>query len=191
MGLTFADLQNLSREATALYPPRELPIFTEPTHEEKRIAELQLAYAARMRKSEYYVTEKPKTTELERYSDKYRPSVAARPELQRDRLHQPFFPAEVFDGYFYPKRRKKKISRRSTGKPKLNLDALGDEVDEGEKSDGERSEAGSQEAPDYDVDEEYDNDYAENYFDNGEGDDMDDLGDGRGGDDGGGGGDYD
>jgi len=34
------------------------------------------------------------------------------------------------------------------------------------------------------VDEEYDNDYAENYFDNGEGDDMDELG--GGGDDGGG-----
>lgn len=41
---------------------------------------------------------------------------------------------------------------------------------------------------DYDVDEEYDNDYAENYFDNGEGDDLDDLGGGGGGDDGGGGG---
>jgi DNA-directed RNA polymerase III subunit RPC7 len=36
------------------------------------------------------------------------------------------------------------------------------------------------------VDEEYDNDYAENYFDNGEGDDMDDLG-GGGGEDAGGG----
>lgn len=41
---------------------------------------------------------------------------------------------------------------------------------------------------DYDVDEEYDNDYAENYFDNGEGDDLDGLGDGGGGEDGGGGG---
>lgn len=34
------------------------------------------------------------------------------------------------------------------------------------------------------MDEEYDNDYAENYFDNGEGEDMDELG-GGGGDDGG------
>lgn len=34
------------------------------------------------------------------------------------------------------------------------------------------------------MDEEYDNDYAENYFDNGENDDMDDLGGGGGGDDG-------
>lgn len=55
-----------------------------------------------------------------------------------------------------------------------------------EKSEEERSDAGSQAAnSDYDVDEEYDNDYAEDYFDNGEGDDLDDLG--GGGDDGGGG----
>ena len=38
------------------------------------------------------------------------------------------------------------------------------------------------------MDEEYDNDYAENYFDNGEGDDFDGLGDGGGGDEGFGGG---
>jgi hypothetical protein len=52
----------------------------------------------------------------------------------------------------------------------------------------EASEAGSQAMEeDYDVDEEYDNDYAENYFDNGEGDDLDDLGGGGGGDQSGGG----
>ena len=56
-----------------------------------------------------------------------------------------------------------------------------------EKSSEEHSEEGSQAAEsDYDVDEEYDNDYAENYFDNGEGDDMDDLGGGGGGEEGGG-----
>jgi DNA-directed RNA polymerase III subunit RPC7 len=56
-----------------------------------------------------------------------------------------------------------------------------------EKSSDERSDVGSQAVDsDYDVDEEYDNDYAENYFDNGEGDDLDDLG-GGGGEDGGGG----
>lgn len=48
-----------------------------------------------------------------------------------------------------------------------------------EKSDAEGSEHGS-ETPeeDYDVDEEFDNDYAENYFDDGEGDDDDNLGGG-------------
>jgi len=57
--------------------------------------------------------------------------------------------------------------------------------DEEPRSGDERSDAGSQaDEEDYDVDEEYDNDYAENYFDNGEGDDLDDLG-GGGGDEGG------
>lgn len=56
-----------------------------------------------------------------------------------------------------------------------------------EKLDAEKSDidedAGEE---DYDVDEEYDNDYAENYFDNGEGED-DDLAGAGGGDEGGGG----
>ena len=56
-----------------------------------------------------------------------------------------------------------------------------------EKSGDERSEAGSQPADeDYDVEEEYDNDYAENYFDPGEDDDNDNLGGGGGADEGGG-----
>ena len=55
-----------------------------------------------------------------------------------------------------------------------------------EKSSDEHSDVNSQTpGSDYDVEEEYDNDYAENYFDNGENDDLDDLG-GGGGDDAGG-----
>lgn len=64
---------------------------------------------------------------------------------------------------------------------------MADDDEDLEKSDEARSDEGSQVADeDYDVDEEYDNDYAENYFDNGEGDDNDDLGGGGGGDEGGG-----
>jgi len=76
-------------------------------------------------------------------------------------------------------------------KSRVNLDEVGQE-DEQEKSGDERqSEAGSDKPQsDYDVDEEYDNDYAENYFDNGEGDDADNLGDGGMGDDGGGAGKF-
>ena len=84
MGLTFADLQNLSREATELYPvccripllwnnsfidlefsgiqPMRVPVFTEPSDEEKKIAELQLGIAARLRTSQYYIVEKTKST---------------------------------------------------------------------------------------------------------------------------------
>ncbi|KAI0064279.1 hypothetical protein BV25DRAFT_1914491 [Artomyces pyxidatus] len=189
MGLTFADIQSMSREQSALYPPIEsLPVLTEYSQDEKRICELQLGVARRLRKSAYYVTEVTKSTELERYADKYRPSPAARPALKRRELHQPFFPPEIFEDYFNPKKRRKLDKKATT---KINLDDLGDDAEEQEKS--EESDVGSQAADeDYDVDEEYDNDYAENYFDNGEGDDMDDLGGGGGGGgDEGGGFDYD
>ena len=86
---------------------------------------------------------------------------------------------------------------KATSAKKLNLDDMIDENDDVSshcnpretsptinqaKSEEEGSDNGSQpDGEDYDVDEEFDNDYAENYFDNGEGDDMDDLGDGGGG----------
>ncbi|KAI0355910.1 hypothetical protein OH77DRAFT_1402132 [Trametes cingulata] len=186
MGLTFADIQSLSREESALYPPLEpLPLLTEYSEEERRIAELQIGFATRLRNSAYYIVEPTKSTELPRYSDKYRPSPASQPTLKRKDLHQPFFPQEVFEDYFNPKK-KKTVRRKEAGK-RVNLDDMVEDGEEQEKSGDERSEAGSQQAEeDYDVDEEYDNDYAENYFDNGEGDDFDDLG-GGGGDEGGGG----
>ncbi|KAF8879647.1 DNA-directed RNA polymerase III, subunit Rpc31 [Gymnopilus junonius] len=132
MGLTFTDIQNLSREATAMYPSRELPVFTEPSDEEKKIAQLQLGFAARLRKSQYYIVEKTKTTELERYSDKYRPSVASQPTLKRSELHEAFFPSEVFEDYFNPKKKKKKSvkTQAKAGKAKLNLDELEEDGEE-------------------------------------------------------------
>ncbi|KAI0728507.1 DNA-directed RNA polymerase III, subunit Rpc31 [Fomitopsis betulina] len=194
MGLTFADIQALSREETALYPTYDpLPVLSEYSEEERRIAELQTGFATRLRQSAYYVVEQTKSIEIPRYSDKYRSSPAKQPTLRRQDLHQPFFPQEVLEGYFNPKKRK--IAERKGPKKKINLDALGEDAEDAEKEDDEHSDVGSQAVEeDYDVDEEYDNDYAENYFDNGEGDDLDGLGDGGGGEDGGGGGggyDYD
>ncbi|KIP06796.1 hypothetical protein PHLGIDRAFT_19361 [Phlebiopsis gigantea 11061_1 CR5-6] len=187
MGLTFTDIQNMSREQTELYPPLDpIPMLTEYNEEEKQIAQLQIGFATRLRQSAYYITESTKSTDLPRYSDKYRPSQTSQPTLKRKDLHQPFFPQEIFEDYFNPKRRK--AGERTSSKKKVNLDKLVDDAADLEKSDAEGSEAGSELADeDYDVDEEFDNDYAENYFDNGEGDD-DDLA-GGGGDDGGG--DYD
>ncbi|KAH9996712.1 DNA-directed RNA polymerase III, subunit Rpc31 [Russula compacta] len=175
MGLTFADIQAMSREQSALYPPLEpLPVLTEYSEEERRLCDLQRGFATRLRKSAYYVTEVTKATELERYADKYRPLTAAQPKLERRDLHQAFFPQGVFEAYFDP-RKKRKLGKKTARR--VNLDDLEDDPEEEEKS--EASEAGSQAAEeDYDVDEEYDNDYADNYFDNGEGDDLDDLGGG-------------
>ncbi|KIM91312.1 hypothetical protein PILCRDRAFT_58065 [Piloderma croceum F 1598] len=187
MGLTFADIQSLSREEDALYPPLDpLPVLTEYSNDERRICELQIGFTSRLRKSQYYVVETSKSTELPRYSDKYRPSSTSQPTLKRKELHQPFFPADIFDGYFNPKKKRKTTDTKGKGK-RMNLDEMVEDAEEQEKSSDDRSDAGSQGVEsDYDVDEEYDNDYAENYFDNGEGDDMDDLG-GGGGEDAGGG----
>jgi DNA-directed RNA polymerase III subunit RPC7 len=173
-----------------LYPPVDsLPVLTEYTSEEKRISELQIGFAERMRKSQYYIVETSKSTELERYSDKYRPSPASQPTLKRKDLYQPFFPQEIFEGYFNPKKKRKPAEKMST--KRMDIDEMAEDADEAEKSSDDRSDVNSQTGgSDYDVEEEYDNDYVENYFDNGENDDFDDLGGGGGGDDGGGG-DYD
>ncbi|KAI0090445.1 DNA-directed RNA polymerase III, subunit Rpc31 [Irpex rosettiformis] len=208
MGLTFADIQNLSREATELYPVLDpLPVLTEYNEEDKRIADLQIGFTTRLRQSSYYIVEHTKSTELPKYSDKYRPSTTSQPTLKRKDLHEPFFPKEVFEGYFNPRRKKTSVkhlvylsyylhpdftAERHVSKKRLNIDELVEDAEELEKSDAEKSDAGSVAAEsDYDVEEEYDNDYAENYFDNGEADDNDDLGGGGGGDGGGGGLDYD
>jgi DNA-directed RNA polymerase III subunit RPC7 len=138
--------------------------------------------------------------------------------LKRKDLHEPFFPRDIFDGYFNPKKKRQgerelkpghrqiftwplqllagcqrsSISKTSRTMPTTpyvrhsTLDHLYCLTSTQDKSEDERSEAGSQpEVEDYDVEEEDDNDYAENYFDNGEGDDVDDLG-GGGGEEGGG-----
>ncbi|KAK0203691.1 DNA-directed RNA polymerase III, subunit Rpc31 [Desarmillaria ectypa] len=160
------------------------PVMSEFTEDEKKMCQYQIGYATRLKQSAYYVVEATKSKELPRYSDKYRSSSATQPKLKRKDLHQEFFPNNIFEDYFNP-RRKKIPKTKKEGNFTINLSDL----EGSEKSADEASELVSQgDGSDYDVDEEYDNDYADNYFDNGEGDDMDDLGGGGGGD---GGGDYD
>jgi DNA-directed RNA polymerase III subunit RPC7 len=104
-------------------------VLTEYSNDEKRICKLQIGFASRVRKSQYFVVETSKSTgaltineimhnltrentELPRYSDKYRPSTSSQPTLKRKELHQPFFPSEIFDGYFNPKKKRKGESDR-------------------------------------------------------------------------------
>jgi hypothetical protein len=91
-------------------------------------------------------------------------------------LHAPFFPPEIFQGYFNPKKKRK---TRLLAIKQMNLEEMKEEDEQQGGSENEPSDAGSQEnQSDYDVEEEYDNDYADNYFDNGENDEFDDLGGG-------------
>ncbi|KZS87277.1 hypothetical protein SISNIDRAFT_419887 [Sistotremastrum niveocremeum HHB9708] len=185
MGLTFADLQAISKEETGLFPPMDpLPILTSIKPEELEILDLQRGFVKRLRQSQYYLVETVKSTDLPRYSDKYRPIATAQPTLKRKDLNPSFFPPDLFDAHFNP--RKKRKTKASTTKKGINLDDLKDDDDQSGSEKGSKD--GSEQADeDYDVDEEDDNDYAENYFDNGEADDVDDLGGGGGGDEAGGG----
>jgi hypothetical protein len=45
--------------------------------------------------------------DLRRYSDKYRPTAVAQPSLKRKDLNAAFFPPEIFEGYFNPKKKRK------------------------------------------------------------------------------------
>jgi DNA-directed RNA polymerase III subunit RPC7 len=101
-----------------------LPALTEYSKHEQRICELQIGFATRLRKSQYYLVEKTKSTgacsfdsikalrmncevELPRYSDKYRPTPASRLTLKKKDLHRPFFPQQIFDDYFNPKNKRR------------------------------------------------------------------------------------
>ncbi|KAF8512393.1 DNA-directed RNA polymerase III, subunit Rpc31 [Gautieria morchelliformis] len=195
MGLSFEDLATLSREPTALYPSMDpLPVLSALSPADKEDIRHQIDFENKMRASAYYIVESKKSTDLPRYSDKYRPTAAAQPTLKRKDLNPAFFPPEIFEGFFNPKK-KRKLGTKKVKKTKANFDDLEREEQEGdgdEDDDEDKQRDGEEEDPDYDQDEEEDdNDYVEEYFDNGEADDDDYLGGPRGGDDGGGGDTYD
>ncbi|KAJ1310874.1 hypothetical protein OPQ81_009391 [Rhizoctonia solani] len=181
MGLSFADIQSLSREPTALYPPIEpLPMLSSITNEEREIIALQDGVAARLRASPYYIVEPQKKEEETRYSDKFLKSTTSI-KLQAKDLNPAFFPPELWDAYFNPKKRKAKKAKE---RARVNLDNLEANENEDEEGSEKASGAGSDEEDqgDYDDENEDENDYADNYFDNGEDEDYGD----DGGDDGGG-----
>ncbi|KAB5593879.1 DNA-directed RNA polymerase III subunit rpc31 [Ceratobasidium theobromae] len=180
MGLSFADIQSLSREPTALYPPVDpLPLLSPIADAEKEIIALQEGVAARLRASPYYIVESHKKDDEPRYSDKFLKSTAS-VKLQAKDLNPTFFPPDLWDAYFNPKKRKAKAAKE---RARLNLDNL--EVEEGKEEEGSEkaSGAGSDEEnqADYDDENEDENDYADNYFDNGEDDDYGEDGGDEGG----------
>ena len=74
------------------------------------------------------VAETTRRIELPRYSDKYRPSLATQPTLKRKDLHQPFFPQEIYESYFNPKKRK--ISEKKASKKRVNLDDMTEDAED-------------------------------------------------------------
>lgn len=63
MGLSFADIQSLSREPTALYPPMDiLPVLSAMTPTDQEDVRHQIEFENEMRASAYYIVETKKST---------------------------------------------------------------------------------------------------------------------------------
>ena len=102
-----------------------IPTLSAHTAAERRVCELQSLLTDKLRKSAYWVVEARKANgvcpselvsieytdyllpDLEHYSDRHRPELTAQPALKRKDLHEPFFPPDVFEGYFNPKKRRR------------------------------------------------------------------------------------
>ncbi|KAF8761686.1 DNA-directed RNA polymerase III subunit Rpc31 [Rhizoctonia solani] len=127
MGLSFADIQSISREPTALYPPIDpLPLLSSITDDEREAIALQEGVAMRLRASPYYIVEPQKKegrfdyihaeprfnalAEQTRYSDKFLKSTVPI-KLQAKDLNPAFFPPDLWDAYFNPKKRKAKKAK--------------------------------------------------------------------------------
>ncbi|OBZ86063.1 hypothetical protein A0J61_05889 [Choanephora cucurbitarum] len=171
---------NLFNVNTALFPEMDVPIPRKPTSNEIQQWKLRREYLTMVKDSPYHLTTPPPPPDIERYSDRYK-VVAAKRSLREIETNFDFFPEElhvVLD----PKRAKKKQKQRTAQDEYnqlaalLNVDEKGDgenDDEDGEKKDGE-DEENEEEYEDEEEELIDDNDYAETYFDNGEGDDDDD-----------------
>ncbi|KAG8853643.1 hypothetical protein FRB96_008060 [Tulasnella sp. 330] len=198
-GITYADIQALvPKEGSPLYPPLDsMPILAHITDAERETCHRQVGFAERLRHSPYYIMSDKKEDELERYSDRFKPTARTQPILRQDILNKDFFPASLWEAHFNPKTPKRSaagLTAAQKRKKKAKIDWSNLEAQEGgADGDEEASQAGGDDEEgldevDYDQEDEdfNDNDYENNYFDGGEDENDDDLGDGAVGRDGGG-----
>jgi len=129
-----------------------MPVLSKITEPEKEVYRQQVNLVARLRKSAYYITDEHKTDgtsssclsvafrqksyvwdslscgldlELERYSDRFRPTFAKRPVLDKDLLGKEFFPSVIWEAHFNPKKKSKGMQRvYSVLKPDLIMGSL-------------------------------------------------------------------
>lgn len=169
---------NLFNVNTALFPEMDVPIPRKPTSNEIQEWKLRKEYLAMIKDSPFHLTAPPPPPDIERYSDKYK-VVATRRNLREIETNLDFFPDEL-QTILDPKRKKKTKANTSQNEYGLVEALLNAEGKDGDKTDDEDDE--NKEDPDaeneYEEEDEEelvdDNDYGQNYFDNGEGDDLDD-----------------
>ncbi|KAG8912615.1 hypothetical protein FRC01_004993, partial [Tulasnella sp. 417] len=129
-----------------------MPILTHVTDREREICRLDVGIAARLRNSSYYLTEAKKADEIERYSDRFRPTARTRPVLRPTDLNKDFFPQSIWDAYFNPRKRPSGAALPKSKKRRTKVDwsSLGVENEGGTGAGdlGDADERASQEGAD-------------------------------------------
>ncbi|KAI8100055.1 DNA-directed RNA polymerase III, subunit Rpc31 [Halteromyces radiatus] len=170
---------------TALFPKMDVPVPRKPSSVEQTQWQLRKDYLERIKNSPFYLTVPPPPKDIERYSDRYKQTNHNKRKLRDIKTNLDMFPEEL-QSILDPSKTKKKRKQQARDDfgqieellNKANEDKE-DEEEDGEKAAGSDAEVEEEEYEDEEdlVD---DNDYGQNYFDNGEDDgDGDDDGDGE------------
>ncbi|KAL0095579.1 DNA-directed RNA polymerase III, subunit Rpc31 [Phycomyces blakesleeanus] len=176
---------------TALFPEMDVPIPRKPNSSETSQWKFKEDFLKQVHESAYHLVPPPPKPDIERYSDKYKKATVRRKTLREIDTDFDFFPEElqsVIDSSKIKKKPKvQKVDETFNLDEIMNAEGEGkDGEDEEGKEEGKDGEAGSDIEFDEEGEEEElidDNDYAQNYFDNGEDEDFDDDdGDGGAGD---------
>ncbi|KAL4398976.1 RNA polymerase III complex protein [Malassezia pachydermatis] len=168
-------------EETSTFPaPVDGPIFTPPTNDELRTASLQLDFLRQQHDSPYW-TRLPKKRvaeeEVIRYTYRYHPerrsASSAASFLQEVPLQPCVFPPQLWQSFSCNEsKRKARLANMSTTSRIATIDWDNLHLEEKRAAEGEDEAAPESEEEDLgDYEDEVDDDYAQNYFDNGEDDD--------------------
>ncbi|PWN23688.1 hypothetical protein BCV69DRAFT_279617 [Microstroma glucosiphilum] len=190
--ISFAQVNDIGSKTENLYPYQpNIPRPQPPSEQESRAATLQLEYLDAMRRSAYWpmvAAGERKIKELPRYTDRYRPEEQDPPSLKRLRLQKEVFPRDVWRVYMEGETRREQVRARAKARKStlanFNWDAFeaandgtasggpagggGGGAGGGGEDDGLGQEDDLEPKDDYEDQEE--DDYAQNYFDNGEDD---------------------
>lgn len=173
MGLSFQELGSLDKTPSKLYPePPTVPRMERPDDKEIRYASYQLMYLQEQKTSAYWPTlEQRKQGDLTRFSDRYRPESQDLPSLKSINLQKEVFPKGLWDSFMEGETRREEQKAKKKARRNINWDSIdleeraADQDDVGGENSSEPEDLG-------DYEDEVDDDYAENYFDNGEDDDV-------------------
>ena len=178
MGLSFQELGSLDKTPSKLYPePPTIPRMERPDHKEIRYASYQLMYLQEQKTSAYWPTlEERKQGDLIRFTDRYRPEAQDLPSLKSIHLQKEVFPKGLWDSFMQGETKREEQKAKKKARRKINWDSI--ELEDRAGADDDIGDASSEPEDLGDYEDEVDDDYAENYFDNGE---ADDVGDDEGG----------